>query len=64
MEKQDIKQLLKTSGTLVITEDFNMCACELCSYAVKTVISNEELWEKWKSTVIGQTLPNYNLILL
>jgi len=59
--KTEIKQLLNNK-VLVLTEDFNMC--DICSYLVDTIITNDELWEKWKSSILGNLTVDYNLILI
>ena len=59
--KREIKKLLKRK-ILVLTEDFSMC--DICSYLVDTVITNEQLWNKWQSSIQGNLTPNYNLILI
>ncbi len=58
---REIKRLLNKK-VLVLTEDFNMC--DICSKIVDTVITNEELWDKWQSSIQGNLIVNYNLILI
>jgi len=60
-ERRRIKELLK-EGTFVLTEPF--CPCDIRAYSITTVITTEELWDKYKYEVIGNCPLNFTLITL
>jgi len=56
------KQNLLKHGVLVLGEDF--CLCDIKGYMIKTVVTTDELWDAWFTTILGNLDRNYEKIIL